>query len=79
MDFIPTVRCANDAIFRELISLGSEELEIQRARAEVSKLIRSNEQLEVDLDRMDVKIGLLVQNRISVQVRLSSVFLFFQA
>ena len=44
-----------------------EELELQSLRGELSKLIRQNEVLEADLDRMDVRIGLLVRNRISVQ------------
>ena len=44
-----------------------EELDLQTVRGELSKLIRQNESLEGDLDKMDVKIGLLVQNRISVQ------------
>ena len=34
--------------------------------------IRSNQQLEQDLDVMDIKIGLLVKNRISVQDVLST-------
>jgi len=44
-----------------------EELDLQSARGDLSKLIRQNEQFEQELDQMDVKIGLLVQNRISVQ------------
>ena len=44
-----------------------EELDLQTVRGQLSKLIRQNESLETDLDKMDVKIGLLVQNRISVQ------------
>jgi len=44
-----------------------EELDLQSARGDLSKLIRQNEQLEQELDQMDVRIGLLVQNRISVQ------------
>ena len=44
-----------------------EELDLQTVRGELSKLIRQNESLEGDLDKMDVKIGLLVQNRISLQ------------
>ena len=34
---------------------------------DITKLIRQNQQLEKDLDAMDIKIGLLVKNRISVQ------------
>ena len=44
-----------------------EELDLQSRRGELSKLIRHNEQLEAELDKMDVRIGLLVKNRISVQ------------
>ena len=44
-----------------------EELELARTRGELTKLLRGNEKLEDDLDAMDKKIGLLVQNRISVQ------------
>ena len=44
-----------------------EELEVSSVRGELSKLIRSNEALERQGDEMDVKIGLLIQNRISVQ------------
>ena len=44
-----------------------EELEVSSVRGELSKLIRSNEALERQVDEMDVKIGLLIQNRISVQ------------
>ena len=49
-----------------------EELDLQTARGQLSKLIRQNESLENDLDKMDVKIGLLVQNRISVQDSLNT-------
>ena len=38
-----------------------------RARGELSRLMRQNDSLEQDLEEMDKKIGLLVQNRISVQ------------
>jgi hypothetical protein len=34
----------------------------------VVKEIKSNQQLEHDLDQMDVKIGLLIKNRITLQV-----------
>merc|ERR1719342_1426806 len=45
----------------------SEELQISSVRGELSKLIRANEVTERKVDEMDVKIGLLIQNRISVQ------------
>jgi hypothetical protein len=33
--------------------------------------IRTNQQLEADLNQMDIKIGLLVKNRITIQVSTS--------
>ncbi|XP_075788420.1 ras GTPase-activating-like protein IQGAP2 isoform X4 [Pelodiscus sinensis] len=44
-----------------------EELEVTRLREEVVTKIRSSQQLEKDLNLMDIKIGLLVKNRISLQ------------
>ena len=41
--------------------------ECQRLKAQVVHEIRSNQQLEQDLDVMDIKIGLLVKNRITLQ------------
>ena len=46
-----------------------QELLLQTLKGDVTKLIRQNGQLERDLDAMDIKIGLLVKNRISVQVK----------
>ena len=46
----------------------SEDIELQKLRQQVVKEIRSNQQLEHDLDTMDIKIGLLVKNRITLQV-----------
>lgn len=46
-----------------------EEAEVLRLREEVVKRIRASQQLESDLDLMDIKIGLLVKNRITLQVR----------
>jgi hypothetical protein len=40
-----------------------------KMREEVITLIRSNQQLENDLNLMDIKIGLLVKNKITLQVR----------
>ncbi|XP_078527152.1 ras GTPase-activating-like protein IQGAP3 isoform X1 [Lissotriton helveticus] len=44
-----------------------EELEVMKLREEVVKKIRSNQQLENNLNIMDIKIGLLVKNRITLQ------------
>ena len=43
------------------------ELELRELKGEISKAIRLNRHLEKDVDQMDIKIGLLVKNRISVQ------------
>lgn len=45
----------------------SEELELYYLRSEVVKCIKHNQQLEKDLCTMDIKIGLLVKNRITLQ------------
>ena len=42
--------------------------ELQKVRQQVVKEIKSNQQLEHDLDQMDIKIGLLIKNRITLQV-----------
>ncbi|XP_037537000.1 ras GTPase-activating-like protein IQGAP2 [Nematolebias whitei] len=44
-----------------------EEQEVTQLREEVVTKIRSNQQMEKDLNLMDIKIGLLVKNRISLQ------------
>uniref|UniRef100_A0A7N4P797 IQ motif containing GTPase activating protein 1 n=1 Tax=Sarcophilus harrisii TaxID=9305 RepID=A0A7N4P797_SARHA len=44
-----------------------EELDLMKMREEVVTLIRSNQQLENDLNLMDIKIGLLVKNKITLQ------------
>ncbi|XP_061671734.1 ras GTPase-activating-like protein IQGAP1 [Syngnathoides biaculeatus] len=44
-----------------------EELELMKLREEVVTNIRSNQQLENDLNLMDIKIGLLVKNKITLQ------------
>ena len=41
--------------------------ECQRLKAQVVQQIRSNQQLEQDLYTMDIKIGLLVKNTISLE------------
>ena len=43
-------------------------------KQEVVKEIRANGQLESDLNEMDIKIGLLVKNRVTLQVALSLLF-----
>ena len=43
--------------------------DLQKLRAQVVTEIRSNQQLENDLNLMDIKIGLLVRNRITLQVQ----------
>lgn len=48
-----------------------EEQEVTRLREEVVTKIRSNQQMEKDLNLMDIKIGLLVKNRITLQVSYS--------
>lgn len=45
------------------------EAELLKLQEEVVRKIRSNQQLQQDLDLMDIKIGLLVKNRITLQVR----------
>jgi len=42
--------------------------EIEKLRQLAVTEIRSNQQLEADLNQMDIKIGLLVKNRITLQV-----------
>ncbi|XP_043245091.1 ras GTPase-activating-like protein IQGAP1 [Amphibalanus amphitrite] len=44
-----------------------EEVQLQKLKADVAQMIRKNQMLERDLDTLDVKIGLLVRNRISLQ------------
>lgn len=46
-----------------------EELELLDLQETVVRGIRFNQQLESDLNLMDIKIGLLVKNRITLQVR----------
>ncbi|XP_072249511.1 ras GTPase-activating-like protein IQGAP3 [Leuresthes tenuis] len=57
--------------FLHLLDVGDgdirEEAEFLRLREEVVRSIRFNRQLEADLDTMDLKIGLLVRNRATVQ------------
>lgn len=63
--------------FAHLLEMGDgdirQEGELLRLREEVVRTIRSNRQLEADLDLMDLKIGLLVRNRVTLQVDGSAV------
>lgn len=58
--------------FIHLLDLGDgdirEEAELLRLRKEVVQSIRFNRQLEEDLNLMDLKIGLLVRNKATLQV-----------
>ncbi|GAB6018765.1 Ras GTPase-activating-like protein iqgap1 [Chamberlinius hualienensis] len=45
----------------------SEELSFHQMQSEIVRMIRNNQQLEQDLATMDIKIGLLVKNRITLQ------------
>lgn len=59
--------------FAHLLEQGDNDIrqegELLRLREDVVRNIRSNQQLEADLDIMDLKIGLLVRNRVTLQVR----------
>lgn len=63
---VPTVRK-----FLHLLDLRPEdfaqELELQNLKGEITKKIRLIQGLEKDLDTMDIKIGLLVKNRIDME------------
>ncbi|XP_078316270.1 ras GTPase-activating-like protein IQGAP1 isoform X2 [Crassostrea virginica] len=45
----------------------AEEIELQKMRQKVVAEIKSTKQLEDDLDQMDIKIGLLIKNRVTLQ------------
>jgi len=49
-------------------------VEMEKLRQQVVTDIRLNQQLEADLNQMDIKIGLLVKNRITLQVINTVVF-----
>uniref|UniRef100_A0A8C7G5T7 IQ motif containing GTPase activating protein 3 n=1 Tax=Oncorhynchus kisutch TaxID=8019 RepID=A0A8C7G5T7_ONCKI len=57
--------------FAHLLEMGDNDIrqegELLRMREEVVRTIRSNRQLETDLGLMDLKIGLLVRNRVTLQ------------
>jgi len=42
--------------------------DLQKLRQQVMSEIRANQQLDGELNQMDIKIGLLVKNRITLQV-----------
>ena len=50
-----------------LLNDGISVTECQRLKAKVVQQIRSNKQLEQDVGVMDIKIGLLVKNRLTLQ------------
>lgn len=45
----------------------AEEAELAKHKANIVKEIRHNQQLEQEMNEMDIKIGLLVKNRLSLQ------------
>lgn len=45
-------------------------VECQRLKARVVQEIRANQEMEREVDAMDIKIGLLVKNRIDLEVGL---------
>lgn len=45
----------------------TEEIELQELKRQIMTSIKTNKNLEHDLDMMDVKIGLLIKNRITLQ------------
>ncbi|KAK2148244.1 hypothetical protein LSH36_507g01001 [Paralvinella palmiformis] len=57
--------------FVHLLDIGdqdyAEEIEVEKLRQQVVTEIRTNQELENDLNMMDIKIGLLVKNRITLQ------------
>lgn len=62
--------------FAHLLEFGDNDIrqegELLRLREDVVRSIRANRQLEADLDLMDLKIGLLVRNRVTLQVSKAS-------
>uniref|UniRef100_A0A668AD46 IQ motif containing GTPase activating protein 2 n=1 Tax=Myripristis murdjan TaxID=586833 RepID=A0A668AD46_9TELE len=63
---LPVVRKFVHLLEQSALDL-QEEQEVTRLREEVVTKIRSNQQMEKDLNLMDIKIGLLVKNRITLQ------------
>ena len=63
-------------IRHHLLSAFFPLLELQKLKAQVVTEIRSNQQLEHDLQGMDTKIGLLVRNKITLQVSLAHLTLY---
>ncbi len=54
----------------KLISIINHILDLQELKRQIITSIKMNKNLEQDLDMMDVKIGLLVKNRITLQVKI---------
>ena len=71
MSFFRNMDVATIRKFLHLLDLRKEdfaqELELQNIKGEITKKIRLIQGLEKDLDAMDIKIGLLVKNRIDVE------------
>lgn len=65
--YVYKIKWKNKLIFLILLCF----LELQKLRQQVGSEIRSNQQLENDLNQMDIKIGLLIKNRITLQVRIT--------
>lgn len=58
--------------------LRSLDITLQRVKSDMVKTIRHTHQLETEVDELDVKIGLLVHNRITLQVRWCEFFPFMK-
>jgi len=44
------------------------QLIVQNLRGQITQLIRQSNKMSLEADELDTKIGLLIQNRISLQV-----------
>lgn len=44
------------------------QLILQNLRGQITQLIRQSNKMSLEADELDTKIGLLIQNRISLQV-----------
>ncbi|XP_061172402.1 ras GTPase-activating-like protein IQGAP1 isoform X1 [Saccostrea echinata] len=75
-DYISLMNEANPPLpvvqrFVHLLEFGdidyAEEIELHRTRQKVVAEIKSTKKLEDDLDQMDIKIGLLIKNRVTLQ------------
>lgn len=59
------------ALHREPLLTRYDFCSAQKLKGDVAQMIRKNQILEKDLETLDVKIGLLVKNRITLQVNIS--------